>query len=250
MFKQRYLEPSGIVKEDCRVLCKVIEPKTIDLVITSPPYNLDMKYDIYKDNNNYMNYLRFLYSCFKEVYTVLKDDGRVCLNIADLKNGSLPLHYDVFNIMRKIGYKCYTTIVWYRQQIGNRISWGSYMSPSCPSFPTPFEYILVFYKNEKKHVGDKGSITVTADEFKTNSISMWDFPPETKAKKLGHPCPFPEELPYRCMQQFSYIDDIVFDPFCGVGTTCIVAKRLGRKYFGCDVSQQYVDLALERIGND
>lgn len=251
MFKikeEKYLSPSGIVCEDCRTLCGFIKPLSIDLVITSPPYNLDMDYDIYKDDKSYLDYLNFLYSCFKSVYDVMKTDGRACINIADLKNGSIPLHYDMFNIMRKIGFKPYTTIVWYRKQIANRLSWGSFASPSQPSFPTPFEFIEVFYKSDKKHAGDKGCISITEDEFKNNSIPLWEFNPETR--KLEHPCPFPEELPYRCIQHFSYIGDTVFDPFCGVGTTCVVAKRLGRKYFGCDISQKYIDKALERIGHD
>ncbi|TRZ83343.1 site-specific DNA-methyltransferase [bacterium] len=128
-------------------------------------------------------------------------------------------------------------------------AWGSYQSPSCPSFPTQFEFIIVMGKETKYHKGDKEKITVGGKEFQRNSRALWAFPPETQMmKEYGHPAMFPSELPRRLIQQLTYEDDIVYDPFNGVGTTCVVAKQLNRRYIGTEMSKKYYETSLVRLG--
>jgi site-specific DNA-methyltransferase (adenine-specific) len=148
--------------------------------------------------------------------------------------------------MTEIGYKPYTTIIWNKSQVGNRTAWGSFKSPSSPSFPTPFEYILVFYKKSKK-LQHKGEIDIEKQEFIDWSLSIWNFAPETQMKKYGHPAMFPEELPKRLIKLFSYKKDVILDPFMGVGTTGVIAKRLGREFIGIEIDKQYFNIAKERI---
>jgi site-specific DNA-methyltransferase (adenine-specific) len=226
----------------------------VHLVITSPPYNVDLgnnklyksKYDVYQDNLPLPDYLDFITEVFTRVYNKQEDDGRVAINVNFLKNGMIPMDAYYITLMEKIGYHCYTRIIWHKHQVGNRTSWGSYMSPSCPSFPTPIEQILVFYKNSKKLLR-KGVTDILRQEFIDWSLSLWNFPPETQQKKIGHPAMFPQELPYRLIKLFSWIGDTVLDPFVGAGTTAMVAKRLYRNYVGFDVSKNYCDISEKRI---
>jgi len=229
---------------------------SIDIVITSPPYNVGLgsnrfkkdKYDSYKDNMPYTEYLEWMDCLFTECYRILKAGGRICLNIGDGANGSIPSHADFTVRMRdKNNFIPMTTIVWDKKQIGNALSWGSYKSPSHPSFPTQFEFILVMAKETPKHDGDKEKITITDEEFQKNSRALWSFLPETNMKKYDHPAVFPEELPRRLIQHLTYEDDIVLDPFSGVGTTCAVAKKLRRKYIGIEMSKKYYETSNIRL---
>ena len=231
----------------------------IDMVITSPPYNVSLGnnrfrdktkgYDTYDDNMPYEDYLNWMDNLFAQCYRILKPGGRIAINIGDGSNGSIPTHADFTVRMRdKAGFIPMTTIVWDKKQIGGSTSWGSYMSPSCPSFPTQFEFIIVMAKETKYHEGDKSKITVEGKEFQRNSRALWAFPPETgMMKEFGHPACFPEELPRRLIQQLTYEDDIVLDPFSGAGTTCSVAKKLNRKYIGIEMSKKYYETSLTRL---
>lgn len=237
-----------------------IPDNSVDIVITSPPYNLDLGnnrfrnkdrgYDIYDDNMPYGDYLNWMDKLFTECYRVLKTGGRVAINIGDGSNGSVPVHCDFTVRMRdKHKFIPITTIVWDKRQIGGSTSWGSYASPSCPSFPTQFEFIIVMAKETTKHEGDKSKITVEGKEFQRNSRALWSFPPETRMMELyGHPACFPLELPKRLLQQLTYADDIVLDPFSGVSTTAVAAKMLRRKFIGIEMSKKYYEASLKRLG--
>ena len=236
----------------------LIPDNSIDIVITSPPYNVDLGnnrlrksdrgYDEYEDNKPYNEYLEWMNRCFRECYRVLKKGGRVAINIGDGCNGHETQHADFIINMKKIGLIPITTICWDKSQVGNRCSWGSWKSPSQPSFPNPHEYIIVMGKETLYHEGDKNKITVTAEDFKRSSLALWTFPPDTQMmKKWGHPATFPEELPRRLIHQLTYADDIVLDPFSGSGTTCAVAKKLKRKYIGIEMSKKYYDTSLKRL---
>jgi len=229
----------------------------VDIIITSPPYNVNLgknkhkkdTYDNYEDNMPYNEYLEWMDLLFSQCYRVLKPGARICVNIGDGCNGSVPTHADFTVRMRdKHGFKMMTTIVWDKGQIGSRTAWGSYMSPSQPSFPTPFEFIIVMAKETLKHEGDKSNITVSGKEFQDNSISLWKIKPETQMmSKYGHPAMFPENLVRKLLQQLTYADDIVLDPFSGCGTTCAVAKMLKRRYIGFEMSQRYWETSLRRL---
>ena len=122
------------------------------------------------------------------------------------------------------------------------------MSPSCPSFPTPFEYILVFYKSSRKLI-HKGETDLSKQEFIDWSLSLWNITPEVRMKKMGHPAMFPEEIPKRLIKMFSYPNDIVLDPFSGLSTTCKVAKDLNRQYIGFEIDKDYYNKSLDRINS-
>lgn len=251
--KGYFLELNRIYNESCLDgINKIDFP--IHLVITSPPYNVDLgnnklykrKYDLYEDNMPLDKYLGFIESAFCDVYKKQEDDGRICINIGSLKNGEIPMDSYYITLMEKIGYHSYTRIVWNKHQVGNRTSWGSFNSPSCPSFPVPFEHILCFYKSSKKLLR-KGVSDLEKQEFIDWSLSLWTFPPETSMRRIGHPAMFPEELPKRLIKMFSYVGDNVLDPFSGAGTTCLVAKKLKRNFIGFEISPEYVKISEERL---
>ena len=235
-----------------------IPDNSVDIIITSPPYNVGLgsnrfkkdKYDSYDDNMPYEDYLNWMDKLFTESYRVLKPGGRIAVNIGDGANGSVPTHADFTIRMRdKHKFIPMTTIVWDKKQIGASTAWGSYQSPSCPSFPTQFEFIIVMAKETTKHEGDKSKISIGAKEFQKNSRALWSFLPETRMmQEFGHPAMYPEELPHRLIQHLTYEDDIVLDPFSGAGTTCAVAKKLRRRYIGIEMSQKYYDVSLRRLG--
>lgn len=248
------MEINKIYNESCLTgIDKIDFP--VHLVVTSPPYNVDLGknklnkhgYDIHNDNMTPSEYYWFISNTFKKIWNIQDDDGRVCINVGDRKNGEDALHNDIINIMHQIGYKSYTTIIWNKHQVGNRTSWGSFASPSCPSFPVPFEYILCFYKNSKKLLR-KGETDIIKQEFIDWSLSLWNFPPETSMRRIGHPAMFPEELPMRLIKMFSWIGDTVLDPFSGAGTTALVAKKLNRNYIGFELSSAYVEISERRLG--
>jgi DNA modification methylase len=247
-----------------------IPDNSTDMIITSPPYNVNLgqnklkkdAYAEYDDNLPYTEYLNWMTQLFIQMNRVLKIGGRVAINIGDGANGSVPTHVDftyrMLNLLNFVDirtiphsfepFKMMTTIIWDKQQIGCSTAWGSWQSPSCPSFPTQFEFILVFAKGTTKHEGDKSKITVSKEDFIRNSRALWTFPPETQMMKLyDHPAMFSEELPRRLIDQLTYEDDIVLDPFSGAGTTCAVAKQMNRRYIGIEMTEKYYNRSLERI---
>lgn len=236
-----------------------IPNNSIDIVITSPVYNVSLGnnkfrdkskgYDTYEDNMPYVEYLDWMDKLYTECYRVLKPGGRIAINIGDGGNGQTPTHADFTIRMRdKAGFKMMTTIVWDKKQIGASTAWGSYKSPSQPSFPTQFEFIIVMAKETLKHEGDNNKISVTGKDFQKNSRALWAFTPETRMMELyDHPAVYPEELPARLLHQLTYEDDIVLDPFSGSGTTCSVAKKLRRRYIGIEMSPKYYNKSISRL---
>jgi DNA modification methylase len=240
---------------------------TVDLIVTSPPYNIDLGQsdgkDAYTDHDDDMPYKKYIYwisRLFVQCNRVLKKGGRICVNIADGANGSVPTHAHFIDELLTccaghdepsiyLPYEYITTIVWDKLQMGSSTAWGSWMSPSCPSFPTQFEYILIAGKGTKKHAGDQEKATVGRDNFIKNSRALWQFNPENRMKEMGHPAMFPEELPRRLIDQLTYEGDVVLDPFNGTGTTTSVAKSMGRQYIGIEKSKKYYDKSLIRMGS-
>lgn len=242
-----------------------ISDKSIDLVVTSPPYNVKLgtgknptnrkPYDTYDDDMTHDEYLTWMERLFVECNRVLKTGGRMCINIGSAENGKIPTH--AFFTQRALEldlpepFIMMTTIIWDKAQTSNRSAWGSWLSPSSPSFPTPFEYILIFAKGTLVHSGDKNKITINKDQFVRNSLAIWRFAGETQLmKKYDHSAMFPEELPQRLIEMLSYEDDVVLDPFSGAGTTCVVAKRNRRQYIGIEMSEKYVNESRKRLGQE
>jgi len=259
-------------------LIGIIPSNSIDLIVTSPPYNVNLgnnkhkkdKYDTYDDNMPYTEYLEWITALFYNCNRVLKEGGRLCINIGDGANGSVPTHADFTYILTQCvargtsqsgaiftngnghkadlkPYEMMTTIIWDKNQIGASTAWGSWQSPSQPSFPTQFEFIIVVGKGTTKHQGS-GEASVTGDNFIRNSRALWKFPPETgMMKKYDHPAMFPEEMPRRLIDQLTYVGDTVLDPFSGAGTTCAVSKKMARHYVGFEMSEKYHAKAQERL---
>jgi len=188
-----------------------LDPGIVNLIVTSPPYNVDRNYDVYKDNKPYLKYFDDMRTIFRRCYNILPDDGRVCVNIADVKCGQIPLSTDFHYMMvHDIGFRPYSHIIWNKSQVHGRTQWGSFMSPSMPTLIFPFV-------------------------------------PETRMRDYNHEAMFPEELPYRCIKMFSYIGDVVLDPFNGAGTTTLVARKLNRRYIGFELSENHCKTAEKRI---
>jgi len=240
-----------------------VPSNSIDLIITSPPYNVNLgknkfkkdAYESYDDNMPYTEYLQWMNKLFIECHRILKIGGRLCVNIGDGANGSVPTHADfTYNLLHLYDkeidnpFKMMTTIVWNKNQIGSSTAWGSFQSPSCPSFPTQFEFIIVVAKGTTKHEGDKSKITISKEDFIKNSRALWTFLPETQMmKEYDHPAMFPEELPRRLIDQLTYEEDVVLDPFSGCydDQTEVLTKN-GWKFFK-DVTEE--DEFLTRNSN-
>jgi site-specific DNA-methyltransferase (adenine-specific) len=227
---------------------KSIRPKSIDLVVTSPPYNVDIQYNSHDDRGTYEDYLTFSRLWMKQCYRWIRDDGRFCLNIPLDKNkgGQQSVGADLTVLAKKVGFSYHSTIIWNEGNISRRTAWGSWMSASAPYVIAPVELIIVFYKNSwKKNSGSRNS-DIMREEFMDWTNGLWTFGGEKKSR-IGHPAPFPVELPHRCIKLFSFVGDTVLDPFMGSGSTLVAALRNDRKCLGIDIDPEYCRIALNRI---
>jgi modification methylase len=218
---------------------------SVHLMITSPPYNASKQYD---DDLSLAEYRAFLKQVFREVYRVLVTGGRICINVANLgRSPYIPLHAFIIQDMLDIGFLMRGEIIWDKgTSAGISTAWGSWKSPSNPTLRDTHEYILVFSKGSFSRQKPGPSATISKEEFVALTKSLWQFR-SVSARKIGHPAPFPEELPYRLIQLYSFENDVILDPFCGSGTTCAVAARTGRRYVGYDNNPDYIALAAERL---
>lgn len=223
----------------------MIPDLSLHLVITSPPYNSRKSYD---DDLTLDEYLSLIENVFYEIYPKLVDGGRAIINLANLgRKPYIPVTDYVSKIMKNIGYVQRGEIIWDKgASAGSSCAWGSWKSASNPVLRDVHEYILVFSKGTMKRRKGEKSNTITRDEFMEYTKSIWSFN-TVSAKTVGHPAPFPEELPYRCIQLYSFEGDVVFDPFMGSGTTGLVALKTKRKFIGIDNNEEYVNLANDRI---
>ena len=191
-------------------------------------------------------YITFITDVFSECYRVLVDGGRICVNIANIgRSPYKPLHKHMIDILSDIGFLMRGEIIWDKgASVGGSCAWGSWKSASNPSLRDVHEYILVFSKG--KYGREKGISTITRDEFLEYTKSIWSFKTES-AKKIGHPAPFPVELPYRCIQLYSYEGDVILDPFSGSGTTAVACIKTNRGFICVDKEENYIDLAKDRV---
>lgn len=226
---------------------QAIEENSIDLIVTSPPYNVDIQYASHNDQEPYENYLEFSRQWMQRCFDWLKDDGRFCLNIPLDKNkgGQKSVGADFITIAKSIGYQYHSTVVWNEGNISRRTAWGSWMSASSPYVIAPVELIVVLYKQTWKKLVP-GESDISRDEFMEWTNGLWSFNGESK-KRVGHPAPFPLELPKRCLKLFSYVGDIVLDPFLGSGTTLMASLEYKRKGIGLEIDKGYAELAKRRL---
>ncbi|MCI0450716.1 MAG: site-specific DNA-methyltransferase [Chlorobi bacterium] len=225
---------------------KEIPDNSVHLMITSPPYNVSKEYDKDLTLNEY---LLFLKKCFEETYRVLVNGGRACVNVANLgRKPYIPLSDYISQMMIKIGYNMRGEIIWNKAASASpSTAWGSWKSAANPTLRDVHEYILIFSKgnyNRIKHSSKENTITKT--QFIEWTKSIWTMNAES-ARKIGHPAPFPEELPFRLIQLYSFKDDIILDPFMGSGTTAISTLKSHRYFVGYEVDKKYVKLAENRV---
>ena len=224
---------------------KELPNNSIHLMITSPPYNVSKEYD---NDLSLVEYLRILENSFKETYRVLVNGGRACINVANLgRKPYIPLSDYISKIMIDIGYNMRGEIIWNKAASASpSTAWGSWLSAANPILRDVHEYILVFSKGNYNRQGKGKENTITKDKFMQWTKSIWTMNAES-ARRIGHPAPFPEELPYRLIQLYSFKGDIILDPFMGSGTTAVSAIKSERNFVGYEISKEYVNLAENRI---
>jgi len=225
---------------------KEIPNESVDLIVTSPPYNVGIEYDNYTDDLPFDDYLFFLMKTWKECWRVLKSGGRICINICNVHRQPY-VHYSglIAQQLVQIGYTLRGEVIWDKGGSARAsTAWGSWQSPSNPTLRDGHEYIIIAHKLESK-LQHNGKTDMSKRDFTTYTLGEWYFRPKSTNKK--HPVPFPLELPLRCIKLYSFIGDVVLDPFMGSGTTAFAAKMLKRNYIGYDISEKYCKLSREKV---
>ena len=222
-----------------------------NLIVTSPPYALGVDYGdtAYADDQPYAQYLRWVETWASTLLRISAPDGRACINIPldSNKGGKRAIYADYLRIFQDVGWTYQTSIVWNEQNISRRTAWGSWLSPSAPFVTAPVEMIAVFYKERfRRPARDGRRGDITREEFLAWTLGVWTFG-GANPRRVGHPAPFPEELPRRLIKIYSYPDDLVLDPFCGSGTTLVAARRLGRRACGVEINDVFCELTVRNL---
>ena len=249
--------------------------KSVDLIVTSPPYGVGIDYDSWDDDKYFDEYIRFTREWLSGAYRVLRDDGRIAVNIPyeinrQKKGGRIFFSSEIWQVMKQLGFGFFG-IVDLEESSPHRsktTAWGSWMSPSAPYIYNPKECVILAYKNvSKKQVKGtpqwKGEYQMVPNEkiegefrkklvydekdkkdFMSLVFGQWNYFADTQQKTKAT---FSLDIPYRAIKILSYKEDLVFDPFIGSGTTCLAAEMLGRPWIGCDISSNYVKVAKDRI---
>lgn len=236
-----------------QIICKTSEKmdelpdNSVHLMVTSPPYNVGKEYD---ENLTLNEYREFLKKVWAEVKRVLVPGGRACINVANLgRKPYIPLHAFVIEDMLSLGFLMRGEIIWNKASSGSpSTAWGSWLSAKNPTLRDIHEYILIFSKGSFKRDDMGRDSTISRDEFLELTKSVWTFPAES-AKKVGHPAPFPIEMPYRLIQLYTFSEEVVLDPFVGSGQSAIATIKSNRHYVGYEISEQYAKLANNRIND-
>ncbi len=234
-----------------RIFCKSSESMeelpdcSVHLMVTSPPYNVGKEYD---EDLSLEEYLSLLKRVMAETHRVLVPGGRACVNVANLgRKPYIPLHIYVTQDMLDLGFLMRGEVIWDKSTSASpSTAWGSWMSAANPVLRDTHEYVLVFSKDVfGRKNPDKRPSTISREEFLEFTRSVWTFPAES-ARRVGHPAPFPVELPRRFIQLYTFEGDVVLDPFMGSGTTAVGAVETGRSYVGYDTDPEYCETARVR----
>jgi DNA modification methylase len=252
-----------IYTHDARDMGKVAS-SSVALVVTSPPYFAGKEYEQSLGENGvpgtYFEYLDLLHHVFEECKRVLEPGGRIAVNVANL--GRRPyrsLAGDVTEILQDLGLLLRGEVVWWKgRAAGGSCAWGTFQRPSNPVLRDVTERIVIASKGrfdralrpEQRHaLGLPSTATISRDEFLEATTDLWEMPPE-RATRVGHPAPYPVELPQRLIELYTYEGDVVLDPFMGSGTTAVAAVRTRRHYIGFDTDRSYVARANTRIAEE
>lgn len=225
-----------------------IPDASVHLAVTSPPYNVGVFYDRYRDDLAYAEYRLWLSRVWKELYRILVRGGRFVLETAPTSIANFyPIHTDLTNDARAAGFQFRAEIVWYKQNMtAPRTAWGSFRSPGHPHVIPSWEYVNVLHKLDWKLPGSREDVDITSQEFVEWSDAMWAISPDT-SRPGDHPAAFPEELVERVLRFFTFRGQTVVDPFGGTGTVALVAKETGRHFIHIDHSQEYCKVATRRV---
>lgn len=234
-----------------RIFCKSSESMkelpddSVHLMVTSPPYNVGKDYD---RDLTLDEYRLFLSTVWAEARRVLVPGGRCCINVANLgRRPYIPLHAFVIEDMLGLGFLMRGEVIWVKDSSSSpSTAWGSWLSATNPTLRDTHEYILIFSKSSFSRESLMRKSTITRNEFLEFTKSVWRFDAEP-ARKVGHPAPFPVELPYRCIQLYTFEDEVVLDPFMGSGQTAVAALKTGRHYVGYETDEEYVRLSEKRV---
>jgi DNA modification methylase len=278
-FYGRFRSPDVSTDDDVAPYFDVVEPfvhgdarqlltvpdRSVALVITSPPYFAGKQYEMEMERDgipaSYLEYLTMLRDVFAECVRVLEPGGRVAVNVANL--GRKPyrsLAADVIGILADdLGLLLRGEIIWRKAEgATGSCAWGSYRSATNPVLRDLTERVIVASKGrfdrarnprQRQSEGLPHRSTLSADDFLSTTLDLWTIPPES-ARRVGHPAPFPVELPEQLIRLYTYEGDLVLDPFMGSGTTMVAAARLGRRYVGYDLDPHYVDIARRRVADE
>lgn len=225
---------------------KELPDASVHLMLTSPPYNVGKEYD---RDLPMEEYLALLQRVWEETWRLLVPGGRMCINIANLgRKPYIPLHSYITAQALRTGFLMRGELIWNKAASASpSTAWGSWRSASNPILRDVHEYILVFCKQVfKRQNPTRRANTITGEEFLEYNKSVWNFPAEP-ARRVGHPAPFPLELPRRLIQLYTFEGEVVLDPFMGSGQSAIAALGSGRHYVGYETDPAYIDLAERRI---
>ena len=239
---------NSIIQDDSLKLLKKLPDNCVDLVFTSPPYNFGLDYENHNDTYQWNEYFKSLFKIFDECIRVLKYGGRIIVNIQPLFSDYIPAHHLISNHFFNKGLIWKGEILWEKNHYNCKYTaWGSWKSPSSPYLKYTWEFLEIFCKGNLKKAGINENIDITADEFKSWVNAKWSIAPEKNMKKYDHPAMFPEKLVERVLKLFTFKNDIVLDPFNGVGSTTLTCHKLKRVYLGIDISEEYCLTAKNRI---
>lgn len=219
---------------------------SVHLMVTSPPYNVGKDYD---ENLTLEEYRQFLKRVWKEVYRVLVPGGKACINLANLgRKPYIPIHTFIIEDMLDLKFLMRGEIIWNKAASGtSSTAWGTFASAKNPVLRDIHEYILVFSKETfSRGNPENRPNTISKEEFLEYTKSVWTFG-AAQARKIGHPAPFPIELPYRLIQLYTFKDEVILDPFMGSGQVALASIKTGRHYVGYEINKDYVDLTKKRI---
>ena len=236
-----------IIQGNCKEVLKKLEDNSIHLVVTSPPYNVGLEYDVYNDKQDWGVYFEQMEEIIKEMKRILVEGGRICwnvqINVRRKEEDRVNLMQRFKNIFDKY-FVDMGDIVWIEETMTKRTAWGSWCSPSSPYIQMPLECVLVYAKNSKKLEGQETDLK--KDEFMDWVTGIWKFNNNTLNE--SHVASFPSELPKRCIKLFSWVGNTILDPFAGSGTTLLVARELNRNSIGIELSENYCRRIKEKLG--